>query len=116
MRILIATILAALQAVLLAGSIYLHSPVDHTREHGLQIADLPAYLHHHNYQFGAGNEATPILHTDCLGCRLERTPSVMAVPPRLEAPIAVALFSFGHETSLSFAPLTLRLPRAPPIA
>ena len=95
-----------------ANTLHLHGP----ETTGLELADLPAQYHHHDFGYAAGSEATPV-HDDCIGCRLERSVAMPWLPvPGLsdtgtgragtEAPLALASGA-GYEDPL---------PRAPPHA
>lgn len=105
--------LALLQVLLLVGTVLLHSH----DPRALPLEDLPAEFHRHDFGWVAGHEIQPLPLEDCLGCRVERTPSP---PPPAIAGLAAAgldaLLARRLPSELPAYPNRLPASRAPPTA
>ncbi|MGH7558261.1 MAG: hypothetical protein ACREMD_10900 [Gemmatimonadota bacterium] len=101
--------------VLLSGATSLHRHGPETA--GIELADLPAQYHHHDFGYAPGGADPTPAPDDCIGCRLERS---VALPlPAVSGPLDGASGPPLAEAPCS-APSTVRvddlLPRAPPLA
>lgn len=114
LRRLTALALALGHAVLLAGTTSLHRHGPGTP--GLDLADLPAHYHHHDFRFAPGGEDPTPAHDECIGCRLERT---IGLPlPAASAPVDGAVASSPVTAPPDVPPAGKPddlLPRAPPL-
>ncbi|MGH7565144.1 MAG: hypothetical protein ACREK5_12090 [Gemmatimonadota bacterium] len=114
-RRLTAVGLALGHVLILSGATSLHRHGPETG--GLELADLPAKYHHHDFGYAAGGgDPTPV-PDDCIGCRIERTVglpiSLPAGPPVVASGSALAEAPSAAPSTTCFHPL---LPRAPPVA
>ncbi|MGH7549951.1 MAG: hypothetical protein ACREK3_04265 [Gemmatimonadota bacterium] len=101
--------------LVLSGATSLHR---HGSESGgLELADLPAQYHHHDFGYATGGDDPTPVPDDCIGCRIERTVALLIPTP-------AGLLDGASGPTLAVAPLTApstarvehRLPRAPPVA